>query len=404
MAKQKHKWVFVSRFRRGVFGWRSDVPIKRIKEAMTEIRGVSRKDPVLAGEGAVLFLEKIAPALEHVDSSSGAIGNAVNSAIEMLVPFIKCAPVSPSERQKWLERLWSAIQEDRMPYIEYLGDFWGEMCATPEMASLWVGELIDLARHIWSQQVTGYNFFKGTVPCLSALYFSERFEELLSLLETAPYKMWHYRKWGVKALVSLGKLEDALDYARDTKGLNVPTGQIARACEEILIAQGRNDEAYAHYSFEANRSTTHLATFRSLVKKYSDRNPGEILENLIDQSPGEEGKWFAAAKSAGLYDVAVRLVSERPTDPRTLARAARDFAEKNPPFAIETGIASLRWIAEGYGYEITGADVYQAYSSVLSAAEHGGVSADSIHQRIKGILSEETPSSRFIRSVIGDNF
>ena len=30
---------------------------------------------MLAAEGAVLFLEKVSPALEHVDSSSGAIGS-----------------------------------------------------------------------------------------------------------------------------------------------------------------------------------------------------------------------------------------------------------------------------------------------------------------------------------------
>lgn len=39
----------------------------------------------------------------------------------------------------------------------------------------------------------------------------------------------------------------------------------------------------------------------------------------------------------------------------------------------------------------------------MSAAEHGGVSADSIHQRIKGFLSQETPGVRFIKSIIGDN-
>jgi hypothetical protein len=33
---------------------------------------------VLAAEGAVLFLEKLAPAIEGVDSSSGSIGSAVN--------------------------------------------------------------------------------------------------------------------------------------------------------------------------------------------------------------------------------------------------------------------------------------------------------------------------------------
>ena len=57
-----HKWQFSARFRRNIFGWRSQVPIQRIREAVSEIRKVSRKDPVLGAYGAVLFLEKISPA------------------------------------------------------------------------------------------------------------------------------------------------------------------------------------------------------------------------------------------------------------------------------------------------------------------------------------------------------
>ena len=55
----KHKWEFSPRFRRDIFGWKSDLPIKRIKEALTEIRKIARKEPALAAEGAVLFLEKL---------------------------------------------------------------------------------------------------------------------------------------------------------------------------------------------------------------------------------------------------------------------------------------------------------------------------------------------------------
>jgi hypothetical protein len=36
----------------------------------------------------VLVLEKLAPAIEQVDSSSGGIGSTVNRAIETLVPII----------------------------------------------------------------------------------------------------------------------------------------------------------------------------------------------------------------------------------------------------------------------------------------------------------------------------
>ena len=46
-----HQWGFAPRFRRNAFGWKSDLPIKRIKEAVTEIKAVARKDTVLAAEG-----------------------------------------------------------------------------------------------------------------------------------------------------------------------------------------------------------------------------------------------------------------------------------------------------------------------------------------------------------------
>ena len=68
-----YRWAFRTRFRRHAFGWRSQPAMTRIKEAVSEIKKVARKDAVLAAEGAVLFLEKLSPALEHVDSSSGAI-------------------------------------------------------------------------------------------------------------------------------------------------------------------------------------------------------------------------------------------------------------------------------------------------------------------------------------------
>jgi len=55
---KKHKWTFRAPLKRNSFGWRSQPAIKRIKEAVSEIKKAARKDPVLGGEGAVLFFEK----------------------------------------------------------------------------------------------------------------------------------------------------------------------------------------------------------------------------------------------------------------------------------------------------------------------------------------------------------
>src|SRR5262245_63357237 len=97
-----HGWTFRSRFRASAFGWRSDLPIKRIKEAVAEIKKATREDKILGAEGAVIFLEKVSAALERVDSSSGAIGTAVNRAIETLVQIVAPAPARGTKRDKWI--------------------------------------------------------------------------------------------------------------------------------------------------------------------------------------------------------------------------------------------------------------------------------------------------------------
>src|SRR5262249_8358456 len=386
-AAKAHNWTFRSRFRANAFGWRSDLPIKRIKEAVAEIKKATRKDKILGAEGAVLLLEKVSGALEHVDSSSGAIGTAVNRAIETLVPIVARAPASDTLRDKWLERLWCAIEDDAMPYIELLPDHWGELCVTPERASRWADRFIDVVRLVWSPNQPPGGYFKGTAACLSALYAAGRHEDLLNLLDLAPNKFWHNRQWGVRALVAQGKTAAAIRYAEDTRGLNQPNGWISKACEEILLSEGLWREAYDRYAFEANRHSTYLATFQAMTSKYPQIAPKAMLSDLVDQTAGDEGKWFVAAKSAGLLAEAAELARTSPCDPRTLTRAARDFAASKPEFARSVGLAALRWLLGGYGYELTAKDVADAWSHTLEAARHNGTEADTV-RRIQRLVDQ----------------
>ena len=126
----KHKWQFAPRFKRGAFGWRSDLPIKRIKEALAEIKAVGKIDAVLAAEGAVLFIEKLVPSIEHVDSSSGSLGSATNHALEVLAKIIAKPAVDSAQRNVWLERVWQAAQDDGYGYLSSLDEYWPMMCAT----------------------------------------------------------------------------------------------------------------------------------------------------------------------------------------------------------------------------------------------------------------------------------
>ena len=395
-----HKWQFASRFRRHAFGWRSDTPVQRIKEAITEIKQVARKEPVIAAEGAIILLEKLSPALEQVDSSSGALGSAVNKAIDTLVPIIVKADVEPKLRQRWLERLWQALQDDEMPYIEVLGDYWGELCVTPELASHWVDEFLPVVESVWSPNASGHGFFKGTSACLASLYAAGRHQELLVLIDKARFKWWNDRRWGVKALAAMGRKAGAIRYAEESRGLNDPGWQIAQACEEILLSSGLLDEAYRRYAIEANQGTTNLATFRAIAKKYSHKQPEEILRDLVASTPGAEGKWFAAAKDAGLFDVAIELATRSPTDPRTLTRAARDYAEKQPAFALAAGLAALRWISLGHGYEITGADVLDAYSAVTQAVPNAGVPAQLVNEQIRDMITSTQPGNSLMKTIL----
>lgn len=93
-----HSWHFKARFRGHAFGWKSQRAIARLHEAISEITLVARVDPILGAEGAVALLERLSPALENVDSSSGATGTAVNQAIAALVPIVVAAPADGETR------------------------------------------------------------------------------------------------------------------------------------------------------------------------------------------------------------------------------------------------------------------------------------------------------------------
>jgi hypothetical protein len=137
-----------------------------------------------------------------------------------------------------------------------------------------------------------------------------------------------------------------------------------------------------------------------VAKKYPDKPASVVLADLVRHTPGEEGKWFAAAKDAKLFDEAVALANATPCDPKTLTRAARDFAQTNPAFAVEAGLAALRWLVRGYGYEVTSVDVRAAYSHTLTAAANAGVDG-AVRTRIRALFDDPATRSEFVASVIG---
>src|SRR6202046_4624750 len=108
-----HEWQFKRKFRTNAYGWRtSSLAVSRLKEAATEIRSVAKSDPVAAGDGVVSLMERIWPAFQGIDTSSGALGAAVFRTVNELIPILTVAPADHATRGKWLARLFKAVTKD----------------------------------------------------------------------------------------------------------------------------------------------------------------------------------------------------------------------------------------------------------------------------------------------------
>lgn len=203
---------------------------------------------------------------------------------------------------------------------------------------------------------------------------------MLVLLES-PHTLgiWDYHQWGVKALLVHGRQQEALTMAERSYRPNRHRPDIAGVCESILIDLGLRDVAYRQYAQVAHQATTNLSTLRAIAARYPEKDKGQILADLVAATPASEGKWFAAAKDIGLLDAALQLARTSPSDPRTLARAARDFATKEPVFALESGLLALGWMARGHGYEISTEDVAMAWDACLAAAKTAGRAPDDVY-------------------------
>jgi hypothetical protein len=64
----------------------------------------------------------------------------------------------------------------------------------------------------------------------------------------------------------------------------------------------------------------------------------QILRDLIAATPGEEGRWFAAAKEAGQLELAGELANQSPCDPKTLCQISREIP---PSVSFETPPSGL---------------------------------------------------------------
>ena len=276
-------WQFKTKFRAKAFGWRgSRLAISRLKEAVSEIKAVAKSDPVAAADGAVSLMERIWPAFQDIDTSSGALGTAVARTLAELIPILIDAAADHSTRSKWLKRLFEAVHDDGVQYLSPVEHRFGEIARYPDLTNAFADELLPLLRQVWSDQ-KHFEYVSGTAICLSCLLEAGRYTELAELLAKQRMKFWSWQRFGAEALLRQGRWEEAVAFADSVRDAGHDKISIDRFCEKVLIHQGRSDEAYRRFGLGAATGTTNLAIYRSLVR--TERNRRQLLLDLIKTPP-----------------------------------------------------------------------------------------------------------------------
>jgi len=385
--RSAHRWTFKARFRTNAYGWKgTGLASKRLKEAVSEIKKVAKSDPVLAGEGCIALMERLWPALQGIDSSSGALGRAVNRTLDSLIPMLITAPAELDIRTKWLERLYEAVCNDGVQYLTPVEERWGEICRSSELANEWADRILPLLRQVWGEGSPGAHVVGDTL-CLSCLLETGRYHELDEVLCLRKVPFWHNDKFLAEALVRTGQVDKAIEYAEAHLERGYSEYDILDFCERVLLEAERREEAYQRYGLLSIIATNNLTVFRNTARKYAERDPRQVLLDLISLR-GEKGKWFAAAKDAGYLDIALECALTGETEPKTLVRAARDFAEKEPGFSAKVALTAIKSLLEGKGYEPSTLDIREAYNHLLTAADKLGATADVMFE-VKRMLADD---------------
>lgn len=397
---EKHTWEFTRYFRAGVYKWNgSALASKRIKEALSEIGKVAKKDPVLAAEGAVKFIEKCWLALEHIDSSSGAIGNAVNNALYELAEIISQAELPKNERLKLTERIWNSWEDEGYGYYDVLSELWPKLCGEPEIINYWADHFLPVVKQVFRPTASA-SYFKGSDPCLACLFDAGRYDEIEALLQTSDTLISCYGEYLIKVVAARGDIEKALSMI-DQSLINpyIPRRKTVNLGEGILLKAGRVEEAYKKYGLMLQFESTGLATLSAIRKRYPTISPQRILSDLINADAGNERRYFAAARKIGMIELAIELAEKFDVEPKTLTTACKDYLEKDPDLSLKFGMLALQKYTDGFGYEPEFGDIQKCHDLVCMAAERVG-RKDEITKKIEELVRNDKSSRKLVTSVV----
>ena len=73
---------------------------------------------------------------------------------------------------------------------------------------------------------------------------------------------------------------------------------------------------------------------------------------------------------------------------------------ERPEFALAAGMTALKGIAKGWGYDITGVDVLDAYAAVLAAAGAAGVDEVVVKADVRVMIAASRGGGEFVGRVL----
>jgi hypothetical protein len=74
---------------------------------------------------------------------------------------------------------------------------------------------------------------------------------------------------------------------------------------------------------------------------------------------------------------------------------------ERPEFALAAGMTTLRGIANGWGYDVTGADVLDAYAAGMAAASAAGMDETVVKADVRKLIAASRGGGEFVGRVLG---
>lgn len=258
----------------------------------------------------------------------------------------------------------------------------------PELVAHWLDLLLPGLEFCQRRGGLG-DYYEAETICLSCLLEAKRYDELRKMVAGRRFSYWPHDRFWAEALLRMGRTDEAIAYAEARQPADYESQSISGFCERALLEAGRRDEAYWKYGLGIREGNTYLASYRAIVRKYPERDPGQVLGDLVDMSQ-ERGKWFAAARHAGYLDVARDCARSGLVEPKTLVTAARDALEADPSFSFEVALRALDLMLQGYGYELMVIDILPAFKILFDAADAMGV-GDWAMASVSELLARDVP-------------